>query len=329
MRQYVKGYLYRVTTIIVSIAIVVAFLLFSFVLFQRKLSKVSGQLNSYESSDYSIIYILNYGEGLNNECLYPDTDIQFYLDNEKTNRLACSSVMKEDGALYDLTYLSALSSLNPGEASMSQNVADLYGLKIGDSIFAEYSYSSTSIPVKIVSLVGTEFDFSNPVIDNDVGIIFLGYNADYCSSTNSKYLVFASQSKAEELSTYPQIINKVINKSINSQYVSEQSCSALIFEVIFSLISIILAQILFFSKSRVLLYRCYLKGMKKALMILIPFAERIAFCLFPCLIVQLITTAAIPKSSIGDVYMILPVMMSAFFCILTLVIDLFKQSRKG
>ena len=266
MRQYVKGYLYRVTTIIVSIAIVVAFLLFSFVLFQRKLSKVSGQLNSYESSDYSIIYILNYGEGLNNECLYPDTDIQFYLDDGKTTRLTVSSVMKEDGVKYDLTYLSALSTLNPGEASISQNVSDRYRLKIGDSIFAEYSYSSTRIPVKIVSIIGTEFAYSNPVMDNDVGIILLGYNADYCSSTNSKYIVFASQSRAEDLSIYPQIINMVINKSVNIQHVSEQSYSILLFEAVFALIAIVLTQILFFSKSRALLYRCYLKGMKKALL---------------------------------------------------------------
>ena len=64
--------------IIITVAIVVASSLLCYCLFHEKLNKVGGQLNSYDSADYSIIYILNYGEAFDNECLYPDTDIQFF-----------------------------------------------------------------------------------------------------------------------------------------------------------------------------------------------------------------------------------------------------------
>ena len=315
--------------IIIAVAGVLASSLLCYGLFHAKLNKVGGQLNSYDSADYSIIYILNYGEGFSNECLYPDTDVQFYHDAEKSQRLTVSGIMREEGASYDLSYLAPLSVLKPGEVCISQNVADGYMLGIGDTIFAEYSYSQELVPMTVASIMQTEFDYVHPSIDNDVGVVFLGFNENYASSTKGKYILFAEKSKADELAVFPQIINEVINKSMNNDYVSSQGAAALIFGALFSLVSVILAQIAFFSKSWMLLYRCYLKGMRRSLLSTIPLLERLGFCLLPCIAAQYVAASAIPDSSITRVYRIIPISICGLFCIIMFAVDSLKLRRKG
>ena len=315
--------------IIIAVAGILASSLLCYGLFHEKLNKVGGQLNSYGSADYSIIYILNYGEGFNNECLYPDTDIQFYHDAEKSRRLTISSIMREEGGSYDLGYLGSLACLNPGEVCISQNVADRYELGIGDTVFAEYSYSQELVPMRIADIIQTEFDYVHPSTDNDIGVVFLGFNEKYAASTNGKYLLFAEESKAEELAVFPQIINGVINKTTNISSVSSQGTAALIFEALFFVASVILAQIVFFSKSRALLYRCYIKGMKRFLLPVIPLIERLVFCLLPCIVVQCLTTSAIPDSSITQAYRMIPISICGLFCIIMFIADLKRMRRKG
>lgn len=329
MGMYVKGYVCRVTMIIIAVAGVLASSLLCYGLFHAKLNKVGGQLNSYDSADYSTIYILNYGEGFSNECLYPDTDIQFYHDAEKSRRLTVSGIMREEGVTYDLNYLVPLSGLKPGEVCLSQNVADGYMLGIGDTIFTEYSYSQDLVPVTVTSIMQTEFDYGHPSTDNDVGVVFLGFNENYASSTNGKYILFAEKSKADELAIFPQIINEVINKSVSNDYVLSQGVAALIFGALFSLGSVILAQIVFFSKSWMLLYRCYLKGMRKSLLPVIPLLERLVFCLLPCIVVQCLTASAIPDSSVAMAYRMIPISICGLFCIIMFAVDLLKLRRKG
>ena len=329
MGMYVKGYVYRVTMIIIAVAAILTSSLLCYGLFHKKLNKVGGQLHNYDSADYSIIYILNYGEGLNNECLYPDTDIQFFHDAEKYRRLTVSSIMQEEGVSYDLGYLVPLARLNPGEVCISQNVADRYELGIGDTIFAEYSYSQELVPVRVTGIMQTEFDYAHPSTDNDIGVVFLGFNENYAVSTNGKYLLFADESKAEELAVFPQIINEVINKAANVDNVSSQGVAALIFEALFMVASVILAQMVFFSKSGMLLYRCYLKGMKRFLLPVIPFIERLAFCLLPCIVAQYLTTSAIPACSITQAYRMIPICICGLFCIIMLIVDLLRLRRKG
>ena len=315
--------------IIIAVAGVLASSLLCYGLFHAKLNKVGGQLKNYDSADYSTIYILNYGEGFPNECLYPDTDIQFYRDAEKSQRLTVSSIMREEGVSYDLSYLAPLFILKPGEVCISQNVADRYTLGIGDTILAEYSYSQEIVPVTVASIMQTEFDYGHPSTDNDVGVVFLGFNEEYASSTNGKCILFAEKSKADELAIFPQIINEVINKSVSNDYVLSQGVAALIFGALFSLVSVILAQIVFFSKSRMPLYRCYLKGMKRSLLPVIPLLERLVFCLLPCVAAQCLTASTIPDSSVARAYRLIPISICGLFCLIMFAVDLLKLRRKG
>ena len=329
MGMYVKGYVQRVTMIIITVAIVVASSLLCYCLFHEKLNKVGGQLNSYDSADYSIIYILNYGEAFDNECLYPDTDIQFYQDEDMSHRLTVSSIMREEGVSYSLEYLSPLSCLMPGEICIAQNVADAYKLNVGDTLFAEYSYSTVSVPVKVASIMQTEYDYGNPAIDNSIGVVFLGFNEEYFASTNAEFMLFAEESKADELAIFPQIINEVINKSSCIDMVTSQGTGALIFEALFSLASVILAQMLFFSKSRMLLYRCYLKGMKRFLMSIIPFVERLAFCLLPCAMAQCWSASRMPESALTKAFCVIPIIICELYSIIMFAVDSLKLRRKG
>ena len=327
--MYIKGYKQRVATITLAVAVVLMSSLLCYFLFHNQLNKIGGQLNSYDSADYSIIYILNYGERLNNECIYPDTDIQFYQDAEKSLKLTVSSIMREENVLYDLAYLSSLSGLNSGEVCISQNVADKYNLTIGDVLFAEYSYSSEPVPLKVSSIMPTELDYVHPNIDNDIGMVFFGYNSNYAINMKSKYILFAEKSKTDDLAVYPQIISEVINKATNIDDVSYQGMPALLIETLFSLASVIIAQIVFFSKSRLSLYRCYLKGMRRIVMPVISLIERLFFCLLPCVTVQYAVTLAIPDSSVTRVYRMIPISICGAFCIIMFAVDSLKSGRKG
>ena len=329
MGMYVKEYIRRVPMILIAVAAVLVSSLLCYGLFHEKLNKVSGQLYSYDSADYSIIYILNYGEAFSNECLFPDTDIQFYRDADRSQRLTVSSVMREEGVLYDLKYLDSLSELNPGEVCISRNVAEKYRIGIGETLFAEYSYSPIPVPVTVTAIIQTEFDYAHPATDNDIGVVFLGYNKDYVVSTNSKYILFSEKTKADELAAYPQIINEVINKSTSKGVVYSQGLAALIIGALLSVASVIVSQMVFFSKSKVLLYRCYLKGMKRLLLPVVPLFERLVFCLLPCVIAQFLVTSTLPDSAITKIYRMIPTTICGLFCIIMFVVDLFTLRRKG
>ena len=246
MGMYVKGYAQRAASAVLSVAIMLISSLLCYGMFHSKLNIVGGQLSNYNSADYSIIYVLNYGETFDNECIFPDANIQLFLDKGKTCRLTVSSVMKEEGVVYDLEYLSPVSNLGPGEICLSQNVADMYKVNVGDTLFAEYPYSSRPIPITVAAITSTEFDYLHPYVDNSVGVVFLGFNEKYSNSTNSKYLVFSVQPIAKELSAYPQIINAIINKSELISKMSSQGLAALIFTILFTSAAIYLSQLVFF-----------------------------------------------------------------------------------
>ena len=329
MGMYVKGYVRRVTMIIMVFTIVIASSLLCYGLFHEKVNKVGGQLNSYDSADYSLIYILNYGEAFNNECLYPDTDIQFYLEEDMLHRLTVSSIMSEEEVSYDLEYLSPLSHLKPGEICIAQNIADAYKLSVGDTLFAEYSYSPVPVPVRVAAIMQTEYDYVNPVIDNGIGVIFLGFNEDYFASMTGKFILFAEESKADELAIFPQIINEVINKSACVETVTSQGAGALVFEVLFSLATVILSHMVFFSKSRMPLYRCYLKGMNRSLVSIIPFMEKLTFCILPCAVIQFMSASGMPESTLTKAFCMIPIIIYGIYSIIMFGVDSLKLRRKG
>jgi hypothetical protein len=326
--MYAKGYLQRIVPLIVAVCVTLMSALLCFILFGKRLDKISGQLNSYRSSDYSTIYVLNYGTGLNNECVFPDTDYQFYLDKDKKKRIAVTSVMMEKDANYSLSYLSSFSDLDNGEMAISHNVAEKYQISTGTIIFAEASYTVDMIPFRIVKEFNTEFDFARPNTDNDIGVVFLGFDERYVESISSDRVLYSHGSQAEALSSFPQVIKNVINKTDQQSYVTNQALAALIILTLFTVAAIVTCHILFYSDSVRLLRRCYLKGMPRHMVQTIPFVEKIVLSLIPCAIIQLIITLSIPSSSVMMAYRIIPVLLWGVYSLLSFGVDVVKGRAK-
>ena len=329
MKMYFRGLSGRSGQIALIIAVVLFSLLLSYVLFFGSLAEISGQLNTYEGSDYSVLYRLNYSSALDNECLFPDADIQVFGDSGCTARLAVSCVMKEEGIPYDLVYLAFLKDLQSGKICVSKNVAEYYRIGIGDTLFAVTSYSDDVLPLTVSEIISTEYDYMHPSIGNRVGVVFLGNMDVYVRNTNSDFLLFSKQSRAEELAGFPQIIKTITNKSANEEYVAGQAVPALIVEAILVFAAIILSHILFFSGSRRFLFRCYLKGMKRCGIWMIPFAEKILFCVIPVIVFQSCTVLLMPRSCIREAYWFIPVMICLAYSCIMLVRDILAVKKKG
>lgn len=329
MKMYIKGIIQRRETLLTAVLVSVLSVACCFCLFHGKLNKVCGQLETYDSADYSIVYLLNYGSRLENECIYTDMDIAFYKDSHKKERIVGSGIMKQEGVPCNLAYLSPVEKLNFGEICVTRNIADRYNLVVGDIVFSESSYSPDLIELQVKEIAGTEFDYSNPNIDNNVGVVFLGFDETYFANTKCRFILFAEDSKADELSAFPQILNRVINKSENGEKVAGQATAALVIEVLFVLIAVILSHIAFFSKSHGLLYRCFLKGMSRAALNTVPFLEKILLCMVPMSVTSFLLCMALSDCGVKHLYISVPVIIGSLYCVITLCADAFGKRKRG
>ena len=330
MKTYLKCYGYRLYQIALSLLSIIAALIICALLFGSKLKKVSGQLNTYAHSDYSVLYLLNYDIDINNSCVYPDTDIYIFRDEERSQRIGVSVVMSKPDAKYDLEYLHEMSQLSPHQISLSANTAQKYSLKIGDTVFMETPYSATLSKATVVSVTDYEYDYCNPSIANDIGVAFIGTDLDYIENVNSKYLLFANESQSERLSKSPQIINDIINKSSNSMMVFQQGIAALFFCLLLTVGIVIVSHMAFFSKSLAILRRLYLKGMRKKTVLSVVLCEKVTFLLLPVAFVECIIAFWIPpNSTITIIYHLIPFLVALFYCIISLLSLKIKLNKGG
>lgn len=326
--MYFKGYGSRIKPIIAVIVICVLSLLVPFALFHGKAENISGQLETYQYSDYEKQYILNYDIPLENECLYPDSDLLVFKDNKKESRLTISTIMAKQGSRYSLEYLKVLNSLNTDEIAISENIAQSYDLEVGDLLFVEYPYSSELRTVTIKAILSIDFDYLNPNVSNNIGIAFIGNDQTYQSSIQSKAILYTNDSKADELSKYPQAINSIIEKTANQKKVFSQGLTVFLYEIAFVVLSIVLSQLVLYSKSQRMLKRCYFKGMAKKGLIFVPLLEKIVFGLIPILIVQTLLKLSLPKSQFTEIYYLIPCVLYALFCIYTGLRDTILVRRR-
>ena len=329
MEMYLRVYSQRVKSILLALAFLIGSLLICNILFYGKVSKVSSQLRAYEDADYSYIYVLNYGTGLNNECIFSDSDLQFYLDENGSQRLSVSSLMREDNVLYDLDYLTFLNDLSTSEVCLSKNVANKYNLLDGDTLFVEVMYSSTLVPMSVARVIDTEYDFRNPLIDNDIGVVFVGTDVTYKENTRTKYALFANDKMGNVLSDYPQVLSdEIINKTANEEFVSKQGLPAIIISVLLTIIAVYLSNYFFFSRSHKILFRLFLKGMNSTQQVLIPFLEKIVFAFLPAILIQSVIYRSLDTSAISNVYCVCPLVIYAIYILLASLLDVNRIRRK-
>jgi len=303
--------------LILAITSIIAMTCFHYLIFRESIIAVSNQLSTYEKADYQIAYKLNYCAGLKNQFIYPDADIQLYLDEAKENRMSISGLMVDEYSNYTLSEFSALSSLKTDDIAITKAVAAQYRLSVGDKVYADFPYSSEIKELTIVMIMPTDYDIMNPRIGNKVCMVYFGYNPQYVFSTKCKYMVFSDNSLAEELSELPQIIDAVVNKSENYDSVMTQGIHVLLFEAVFFIAGMFSAHNWFFVSSIPQLRRFYLKGEKKAVLWFVPMAERLIALVFPYILTSMILSFGIPVDNLfSRIYIGMPVLLSVIYSLL-------------
>ncbi len=329
MRTYICAYRNRIGQIILTVLVTIALLLVGCLLVHGKVEKVSKQLDTYQNSDFSQIYVLNYSSGLDNECIFADTDVSLFKDQNQANRLSVSAIMKAPDTAYTLKMLAGVSGLQKEDILLSENVAKDYGLQKDDTVFAAFSYQSEIVTYRVAGVVDFNLDYNNPNIDNNIGLVYMGFNDDYQQRTDCKYLLFAEQSKAIELSEKAQIINGIINKTENENKMLRQGVVPVAINVLCSIAIFILSYVIFFSKSIKMLKRCYLKGMNKAGLFLIPGAEKIVFNVLPSVLFACIYSIVFSRHGVFSLlFCMIPVCISVACFIGSFAVDIIKSGRR-
>ena len=310
---YFRGYRTRLSSILLAILLSVSPLTFTSLIFGNKTNQISGQLNTLERAEYSSIYLLNYDSPLSNEWIYADTDVMVFDSQDQEKRIGVSCLMCQD------------ESLKSGEATISNNVATANNLSVGDSLFAVFPFSPNVFEYTVKAITPTEFDYQNPNVDNNIGILRFGLVQEYVNSTNCHYIVFSDESQTNTLAGYPQILNAIITKRSLESNVFYQGLAILIILFIMSVVSTVLSEKLFFSKSFDIIRLYYLKGVSKHNLVWVPFIEQLFLSLFVIAVAELLIGIFIPmNSNFTYIYFAIPIATSLF----TMLISVLKNTRK-
>lgn len=322
MKSYIKSYRYRLSGLILTVGLAFFTVLLCSLIFGRRINALSGQLKKYQDSEYNFAYILNYGITEDNELIYADADIQLYSSERDNERLSVSCLMPEDDVKYTLSEWNEVSQLKSGEIILSRNVAKKYDLEIGDTVYAQYPYSSMRFPLVVSKIMGTEYDLDNPIISNEIGVVYVGYDRDYVESTNCRYILFSEKSQAEILSSYPQIIAGLINKNENYARVLNQGIPVLMFEVFFLFAAIALSSYFFFFDSFKALRCLFLKGESRHILTRIPLIERLVLWCLPCFLSVWVSIQFMPcNSELTKRFYAIPLIIGVFYAVILWIRD--------
>ena len=316
MGKYVGSYKFRIRGLLIAIISIIIAVLLCSILFGKKANRIGSQLLSYSMSEYSYIYKLNYPLKIHDEYIYADTNIFLYTDSVETERVSAVVLMQNTDCQYSPDMLGYSEELAENEVVVSRNIADKYSVSTGDVIYVLYTYSITPIESVVVEIGDANYDFENPDIDNDIGIVILGYNEQYDTNTENKYICFSKESLSSEISQHAQMLDIIINKSSNSKEVFDQGLYILIFAAIMIAGALVASELYFYKQSAQILKRHFLKGMPIRLLTVIPLLEHIVFSLCPLILSILVVNLYIPADNrfVGVLY-ILCIAIAVLFCI--------------
>lgn len=317
MAKYVSSYKYRIRGILIAIISIIIAVLLCSILFGQKADRIGSQLRSYSMSEYSYIYKLNYPLKIHDEYIYADTNIFLYTDVTETKRVSAIVLMQDSDCQYSSAMLDYSGNLAENEVVVSRNIADKYSFSPGDIIYVLYPYSITPIEAVVRDICATNYDFENPDVDNDIGIVILGYNEQYDANTENKYICFSEESLSSEISQHTQMLDAIINKTSNSREVFDQGLYILFLGIILIAGALVISELYFYKQSAQILKRHYLKGMPIRFLTIIPLLEHIVFSICPLILSLVVINIYIPadNSFVGMLY-ILYVAIAVLFCIL-------------
>ena len=284
LKLYWKNYLYRLTVILPVVLLLIVSVLTVTSIFRKDIEYSSDQMRLYSSSSFENGYVLNYRSGLANEFAFPEFDISLYVNNDMQERLPLSCVMELNETDYtdaSLVRRQYSTHLNENEIEISERIADLYSLNIGDVVVAEYPHSATTKELTIVSLLSINYDVVNPNAENNIGVGLLGYCEDYILTIDSKYVVFSNESLAEELSGFSQIINKVFSISTHRSLAIRQLISFFVFLAFILLVNFILQIMIITRRSSISIAVLHRKGLNTRSCVLLILSEILMLFVIP------------------------------------------------
>ena len=284
LKLYWKNYLYRLTVILPLVLLLIVSVLAGSAIFQKDIEYTSDQMRLYSSCSFKNGYVLNYRSGLANEFAFPEFDISLYVDNDMQERLPLSCVMELNETDYtdaSLVRRQYSTCLNENEIEISERIADLYSLSIGDVVVAEYPHTATTVELTIVGLLPTNYDVVNPDAENNIGVALLGYCEDYISTIESKYVVFSNESLVDELSESSQIINKVFSLSTHQSLAIRQLISFFVFLFFILFVNFILQLMIITRRSSISIAVLHRKGLNAQSCVLLILSEILMLFVIP------------------------------------------------
>lgn len=165
-------------------------------------------------------------------------------DNSLLGYINAVSLMEVDGKYSELGYynesnvlIGVYKKLNYNECSITENIASIYGLKIGSTIFNLYNEKITEY--KIVNILKNTYNFLTPKEGVYQAYIFSGYNENKVSK--EKYLSFSIFNDEIDKNATNYCFTSTIIKKCKSNLTLEY-CLTIIFYLIMIIVYYILNQ---------------------------------------------------------------------------------------
>ena len=155
------------------------------------INKDSIQLNSLLQSNYNYSVLMQDNVQKDNYYKF-NASIEFALADDSQASLNADVIMQSQGSLYtDLVYWNA-DTLDSSCVAVSQNLAMLYGLHIGDRIYSKHIVNGKKCEYSIVQIVPEIVNVrTSEGVNNNDGIIIMGFDELYVENITHSNIVFA------------------------------------------------------------------------------------------------------------------------------------------
>ena len=183
------------------------------------------QINFNNSSkyDYSALSGIEYNR---NDYYYYGTDARFYTENDKK---ISAFVLMELNSIYDNESLINENNIVKGkyellkenEVGISYNIAKKFNLSVGDNIDFYNISLNQNIKNKIKYIFQSSYGLYDIDVNNNYGIILMGFNKSYYDNIKAQVLVFLSKNtiNSNKILNYFEIYKKNTNYFSISFYI--------------------------------------------------------------------------------------------------------------
>lgn len=183
------------------------------------------QINFNNSSKYDYV-ALSGSEYNRNDYYYYGTDARFYTENDKK---ISAFILMELNSIYDNESLinennivkGKYALLKENEVGISYNIAKKFNLSVGDNIYFYNISLNQNIKNKIKYIFQSSYGLYDIDVNNNYGIILIGFNKSYYDNIKAQVLVFLSKNtiNSNKILNYFEIYKKNTNYFSISFYI--------------------------------------------------------------------------------------------------------------